>query len=108
MVAAAARLEPDGFAKRREAWMAPTNRKPFKIGLVLPSAEGSLDGGTPRWSDIVAIARLAEDAGFDSLWLPGPLALPLPEERRRVGRGTAGRCWRLWRQPPPRVALGPS
>jgi probable F420-dependent oxidoreductase len=86
--------------------MAPTNQRPFKIGLVLPWAEGFLDGGTPRWSDIVAMARLAEDAGFDSLWLPDHLLYRSP--------GTAARgawdCWSLLAAlaaATSRVALGP-
>ena len=39
-----------------------------KLGIILPEGEGDLDGRTPRWSDYVAMARLTEEAGFDSLW----------------------------------------
>lgn len=45
------------------------NGRPCKIGLYLPMAEHSMDGQTPRWSDIVAIARRAEELGFDSVFI---------------------------------------
>jgi alkanesulfonate monooxygenase SsuD/methylene tetrahydromethanopterin reductase-like flavin-dependent oxidoreductase (luciferase family) len=32
--------------------------------------EGEMDGGSPRGSDILAMARMAEDVGFDSIWIP--------------------------------------
>ena len=38
--------------------------KTFKIGLQLPEVEYQA-----RWSDYLAMARQAEDAGFDSLWV---------------------------------------
>lgn len=46
-----------------------TNGRPCKIGLYLPMAEHSMDGRTPRWSDILAIARRAEELGFDSVFV---------------------------------------
>ncbi len=39
------------------------------LGLNLPYVEGSMDGETPRWADIAAMARAAEDAGFDAVWV---------------------------------------
>ena len=39
------------------------------LGLNLPYAEGAMDGATPRWSDVLAMARAAEDAGFDAVWI---------------------------------------
>ncbi len=44
-------------------------RPPLRLGLNLPYAEGQLDGATPRWSDIRAIAIAAEDVGFDAVWI---------------------------------------
>ena len=43
--------------------------RPLKVGLGVPQIEGILDGATPRWSDQATYAKLAEDVGFDSLWL---------------------------------------
>jgi alkanesulfonate monooxygenase SsuD/methylene tetrahydromethanopterin reductase-like flavin-dependent oxidoreductase (luciferase family) len=44
-------------------------RRPLKVGLFLPFAETMADGHTPRWAELEAMARLAEDVGFDSLWV---------------------------------------
>ena len=43
-------------------------RRPLKVGVGLPDAEGAMGGRTARWADLVTMARLAEDAGFDSVW----------------------------------------
>ncbi len=43
--------------------------RPIRVGLFLPHGERHMDGGTPRWADILAMARRAEEAGFDSLWV---------------------------------------
>ncbi|MEZ4573297.1 MAG: LLM class flavin-dependent oxidoreductase [Thermomicrobiales bacterium] len=42
--------------------------RPCKLGVILPEAEGDMGGATPRWNDYAAMARLAEDMGFDSVW----------------------------------------
>ena len=42
--------------------------RPLKVGLILPDTEREMGGETARWSDLAAIARLAEDLGFDSVW----------------------------------------
>src|SRR3954452_20124852 len=39
------------------------------LGLNIPFVEGSMDGATPRWADILGMARAAEDAGFDAVWI---------------------------------------
>jgi probable F420-dependent oxidoreductase len=44
-------------------------RRPLKVGLILPHWEAGMSGKTPGWSDITEMAQLAEDVGFDSLWL---------------------------------------
>jgi alkanesulfonate monooxygenase SsuD/methylene tetrahydromethanopterin reductase-like flavin-dependent oxidoreductase (luciferase family) len=43
------------------------------IGLIVPVFEGWFAGATPRWSDIVAFARVAEEVGIDGLWIPDHL-----------------------------------
>jgi probable F420-dependent oxidoreductase len=42
---------------------------PFTLGLDLPFAERHMDGRTPRWADLRAIAQTAEEVGFDVLWV---------------------------------------
>lgn len=49
--------------------MTTRRNRPLKIGLLLPETEGQFNGGTARWSDLLAMARAAEDAGFDSIWV---------------------------------------
>src|SRR3954454_19667826 len=39
------------------------------LGLNIPFVEGSMDGATPRWADILAMGVAAEDAGFDAVWI---------------------------------------
>jgi alkanesulfonate monooxygenase SsuD/methylene tetrahydromethanopterin reductase-like flavin-dependent oxidoreductase (luciferase family) len=49
--------------------MTASRTRPLKIGLLLPDTERQMDGRSPRWTDVAAMARLAEDVGFDSLWV---------------------------------------
>jgi alkanesulfonate monooxygenase SsuD/methylene tetrahydromethanopterin reductase-like flavin-dependent oxidoreductase (luciferase family) len=64
-------------------------RRRLKVGLILPNNEWGMDGETARWSDFLAMARTAEDAGFDSLWLADHL---LYRFEGKETRGTA-ECW---------------
>jgi alkanesulfonate monooxygenase SsuD/methylene tetrahydromethanopterin reductase-like flavin-dependent oxidoreductase (luciferase family) len=38
--------------------------RPLRVGIQLPEVERDV-----RWPECVAIARAAEDAGFDSIWI---------------------------------------
>jgi alkanesulfonate monooxygenase SsuD/methylene tetrahydromethanopterin reductase-like flavin-dependent oxidoreductase (luciferase family) len=51
------------------ATQSPITQRPLKIGLYLPTLEGSLGGKTARWPDVLAMAQRAEAIGFDSLWV---------------------------------------
>ncbi len=44
-------------------------KRPLKVGLLIPSQTWGMDGETPHWPDILRMAQLAEQVGFDSLWL---------------------------------------
>ena len=48
-------------------------RRPFKMGLFAPHWEQPWSGRGPRWAEIAAMARRAEEVGFDSFWLPDHL-----------------------------------
>jgi alkanesulfonate monooxygenase SsuD/methylene tetrahydromethanopterin reductase-like flavin-dependent oxidoreductase (luciferase family) len=66
------------WCEERVWWLAPANvavraRRPLKVGIVLPYFEGGMGGATPRWADILALARRAEELGFDSAWVPDHL-----------------------------------
>ena len=52
---------------RNGATRVASNR-PLKVGLILPDTEREMGGATASWSDLAAMARMAEDLGFDSIW----------------------------------------
>jgi probable F420-dependent oxidoreductase len=76
------------------------------LGLNLPYVEGSMDGATPRWTDILAMARSAEAIGFDALWVSDHVGFGDPE-------GDWRGAWESWTllaalaASTSRVALGP-
>ncbi|MER3438511.1 MAG: hypothetical protein C4346_13515, partial [Chloroflexota bacterium] len=53
-------------------------QRPLKVGLQLPEAERVVP-----WQEMAAMARLAEDAGFDSLWIGDHLLYRGPGEEPR-------------------------
>jgi probable F420-dependent oxidoreductase len=63
-----------------------TRERRMKIGVMPGTDEGSLDGATPRFRDILALAQAAEQAGFDSFWLADHFLFRSPEEEERG-------CW---------------
>ncbi|CAA9554442.1 MAG: hypothetical protein AVDCRST_MAG88-995, partial [uncultured Thermomicrobiales bacterium] len=69
--------------------MPPGATARLKVGLHLPIGEGMLQGRTPRWSDIAALARRAEEVGFDSLWIPDHLLF-------RTAPGESVGVWECW------------
>ena len=83
--------------------MTPTR---LELGLNLPYVQGSMDGATPRWADILAMARAAEEIGFDALWVSDHVGFGDPEGEWRG-------AWESWTllaalaASTSRVALGP-
>jgi probable F420-dependent oxidoreductase len=65
--------------------------RPLQIGLMLPFSAGQMAGGTARWPDFLELARLAEEVGIDSLWVPDHLLQPW-----RDGSEWAEGCWECW------------
>ena len=57
--------------------MNPHTTRPLKVGLGLPTFEGTMAGVTPRWHDLKTMAQHAEAVGFDSLWVPDHLVFDL-------------------------------
>jgi probable F420-dependent oxidoreductase len=51
----------------------------MELGLNLPYVDGSMDGRTPRWTDILAMAQTAEAIGFDALWVSDHVGFGDPE-----------------------------
>jgi probable F420-dependent oxidoreductase len=75
--------------------------RPLRVGIQLPEVEREV-----RWAEVVAIARAAEEGGFDSIWLGDHLLY------RGDGRPERG-PWDVWTQlaalaaATERVRLGP-
>ena len=62
----------------------------LKIGLMLPQTEGMRGPGVRSWREIGDTARVAEDVGFDSLWLVDHLLYRLEGEDEPRG------VWEVW------------
>ncbi|MGI9254396.1 MAG: LLM class flavin-dependent oxidoreductase, partial [Thermomicrobiales bacterium] len=54
--------------------------RPLKVGAFIPIVETEMDGGSARGRDILSMARAAEGAGFDSVWIPDHLSIYDPEQ----------------------------
>jgi probable F420-dependent oxidoreductase len=61
-----------------------SNGRPLRVGIQLPEVEREV-----RWPEYVAMARAAEDAGFDTLWLGDHLLY-------RYGDGSTRGPWEVW------------
>lgn len=59
------------------------------LGLNIPYVEGSMDGASPRWADILAMARAAEAAGFDAVWVSDHVGFGDPD-------GAWSGAWESW------------
>jgi alkanesulfonate monooxygenase SsuD/methylene tetrahydromethanopterin reductase-like flavin-dependent oxidoreductase (luciferase family) len=65
------------------------SQRPLKIGLHLPNGSGYVSCGIERWSDVLAMARLAEEAGFDSVGVADHLLF-------RFDDGLTQGRWEAW------------
>ncbi|MBF6606753.1 MAG: LLM class flavin-dependent oxidoreductase [Chloroflexi bacterium] len=80
---------------------AAVSRRPLKVGIQLPEVEREV-----RWAEYRAMARLAEDVGFDSIWMGDHLLY------RSEALGARG-PWEAWTmlaglaEATSRIALGP-
>ncbi len=54
--------------------------RPLKVGLILPDTEREMGGATARWSDLVQMASMGEDLGFDSIWNADHLIYRFPDK----------------------------
>jgi probable F420-dependent oxidoreductase len=61
----------------------------LELGLNMPYAEGAMDGRTPRWSDILAMAQTAESIGFDAVWVSDHVGFGDPD-------GAWEGAWESW------------
>ena len=68
--------------------------RPLKLGIFLPTFEGSGDGlfaHTMRWPELLTFARRVEATGFDSVWVPDHLLL-----RWEGDQGPSQGIWEAW------------
>lgn len=64
--------------------------RPMSLGLMLPVGESSHFGPTPRFSDMVDMARTAKDVGFEAIWLADHFSFT--DEEKDETRGV----WEAW------------
>jgi probable F420-dependent oxidoreductase len=69
--------------------MRSETTRPLKVGLLLSVAEGSAG---ERWTNLRAMARHAEAAGFDSLWIADHMSVPASPGEPERGRWE---CWSI-------------
>ncbi|HKM73588.1 MAG TPA: LLM class flavin-dependent oxidoreductase [Stellaceae bacterium] len=69
--------------------MRSETTRPLKVGLLLSVAEGSAG---ERWANLKAMARHAEAAGFDSLWIADHMSVPVSPGEPERGRWE---CWSI-------------
>jgi probable F420-dependent oxidoreductase len=69
--------------------VSQSGKRPLKIGLFLPLIEDHEHQGVASWSNLLAMARTAEDIGFDSLWVPDHFIF------RHEGEPVTG-VWEAW------------
>jgi alkanesulfonate monooxygenase SsuD/methylene tetrahydromethanopterin reductase-like flavin-dependent oxidoreductase (luciferase family) len=55
------------------------------LGVVLPMMERPSDGAAPRWAEIAAMARRAEELGADTVWMADEILWREPEWPGPVG-----------------------
>ncbi len=83
-----------------------TTGRRMKLGVMPSLKEASLNGGTPRYREIEAMAKATEAAGFDSFWLADHVIFRSPE-------GENAGCWEAFTflsalaAMTARIALGP-
>jgi probable F420-dependent oxidoreductase len=70
---------------------ASSARSP-KVGLFLPTGELIAGGATAGWTNLLDLARRAEDLGFDSLWVPDHFLLGSDGDSDTIG---GWECWSL-------------
>jgi alkanesulfonate monooxygenase SsuD/methylene tetrahydromethanopterin reductase-like flavin-dependent oxidoreductase (luciferase family) len=64
--------------------------RPMSLGLMLPVGEESHFGPTPRFTDMVEMARTARDVGFEAIWLADHFSF------ENVESGDVRGVWEAW------------
>ena len=81
-------LNPEHMTFPAGRW--PQSKRPMGIGIMMPVAENSAFGGTPRFRDMLEIAQTAEAAGLDGVWLADHFFI------QREESGDISGVWEAW------------
>ncbi|MFM9107329.1 MAG: LLM class flavin-dependent oxidoreductase [Chloroflexota bacterium] len=68
----------------------PRQDRRMSFGLLLPMGEGSAHGATPRFADLVAMTRAAEESGFSVAWFIDHFVFRMGGEEKGVWE-----CWTM-------------
>ena len=71
--------------------MADVRDRPLGVGFLLIPTENRAKGTIPRWTEVLATVRRAEELRYDSVWLPNHLIIDIP----RPGAHPEG-AWEGW------------
>ena len=82
------------------------NTSRMKLGIALESEEGSVQGKTPAFRDLQAMAQAAEQVGLDSIWLEDHLLFRFPG-RQELGPWEVFTMLSALAAVTTRIALGP-
>ena len=98
-----------GGSRTRIEPMAGSQR-PMSLGVILPIAEDSAFGDeTPHFADILDMTRVANDVGFDAVWIIDHFVFrnaarrsvrDARRPRTSAASGSASRPWPGWPAPP--------
>lgn len=72
--------------------MCAERGRPLKVGLYIANGDGYMSGTINRWSDVLAMAQAAENAGFDSVWVADHMIFRFPGDDEAQSRWE---CWSL-------------
>lgn len=81
--------QKDTGGRQDERFAGRAGERVMRLGLNLPYAEGSMDGLTPGWPDVLAMAQAAETVGFDAVWISDHVGFGDP-----TGEWTG--AWEAW------------
>lgn len=67
-----------------------SRKRPLRIGLNIPNGTGYMAQGVYRWSQLLEFAKVAEEVGFDSVWVADHMLFRYPNETETQSR------WECW------------
>lgn len=84
--------DPSSSALRPGLGRWPASKRTMGIGFMIPISEKSAFGDGLRFTDMVEMARVAEDAGYDTVWLADHFIFRAPV----TAEGEENGPWEAW------------